>query len=290
MARRTRLLTAGVLAALLALSAACGPTRATPSPPEPAPGRIGVATWNMCGVLQWNCEGTGSGREKAMALKRLATEGGARVVMLQEVCAGDLATARTELGTDWHSAFQAYRSLDARGRGAAARCAADSQGAAGIAILAPSTLSDVVEPSVRQPATGLQRGILCAVVAAPHVRVCNAHLSLPGGDPSRPELEFRDDQLASLVNAADGRTVFGGDLNSAPPSAGERSRWIWPRDLYRRYQECDQSSPSSRTGRATHRTGHKVDYLFTALPRAGCSVRDTGASDHWALVMQVKKG
>lgn len=283
-----RLRPTGALAVLVVLCAACGPTRAVPS--QTATGESLVATWNMCGVRQWNCEGTGSGPQKVRALKRLATEGGAQVVMVQEVCAGDLAAARTELGQGWHSTFKPYRVLDARGHGTEVRCAADGQGAAGIGILASSALTGVRQPSVRQPSTGLHRGILCATVAVRHLRVCNAHLSLPGGDPSRPELEFRDDQLKALVDAADARTVFGGDLNSAPPSAGDGSGWIWPHDAYRRYRECDQSSASSRGGRATHLTGHKVDYLFTALPRAGCSVRDTGVSDHSALLLRVGAG
>lgn len=286
--RARRRLLAGPLAALIMMSAACHTVQE--ELPEAAPRHVLIATWNMCGVQQWNCQGTGSGSQKVEALKRLATDGGAQVIMLQEVCAGDLAVARGELGRNWQSAFKAYRYFEGRGRGTSVRCAADGQGAAGIAILASSSLSAVSEPLVRQPSIGLHRGILCATVAAQHLRACNAHLTLPGGVPSRPGPEFRDDQLKSLVGAADAHTVFGGDLNSAPPSARDSSSWIWPYEAYRRYRECDQSSPSSRSGRATHLTGHKVDYLFTTLPRTGCSVRDTGASDHWALVMQVRAG
>lgn len=283
-----QLLPTSLLVALVTLSAACHTTQA--KLPEAAPEQVLIATWNMCGVRQWNCQGTGSGPQKVKALKRLATDDGAQVIMLQEACAGDLAAARTELGESWQSAFKAYRYVDKRGRGSAVRCAANGQGAAGIAVLASSPLSAVRELPVRQPSTGLHRGVLCATLVAQHLRVCNAHLSLPGDVSSRPSPEFRDDQLQSLVGAADARTVFGGDLNSAPPSAGDGSSWIWPYAVYRRYRECDQSLPSSRGGRATHLTGHKVDYLFTALPRTGCSVRDTGASDHWALVLRVRTG
>ncbi|MDP5317294.1 endonuclease/exonuclease/phosphatase family protein [Streptomyces poriferorum] len=286
--RARQLLLAGPLAGIIMMSAACHTVQ--DELPEKAPRHVLVATWNMCGVQQWNCQGTGSGSQKAEALKRLATDGGAQVIMLQEACAGDLAVARKKLGENWQSAFKAYRYFGERGSGASVRCADDGQGAAGIAILASSPLSAVSEPLVRQPSVGLHRGILCVTVAAKHLRACNAHLSLPGGTPSRPGPEFRDDQLKSLVGAADAQTVFGGDLNSAPPSARDSSSWIWPYELYRRYRECDQPSPSSRGGRATHVTGHKVDYLFTALRRAGCSVRDTGASDHWALVMRVRAG
>ncbi|MGW5275161.1 endonuclease/exonuclease/phosphatase family protein [Streptomyces sp. NPDC004044] len=283
-------LVAAALVALVvvALSGRPGATHATPS--DAVPGELRIATWNMCGVRQWNCKDTGSSRQKVQALKRLAAVDGARVIMLQEVCAGDLASARKELGQGWRSTFRAYAYRDARGRQTEVRCAERRQGQAGFAILASSPLSRVSVVPSRQPDTGLRRGILCATLASRGVQVCNAHLTLPGGDRAHPDWEYRDDQLSSLVGAADARTVFGGDLNSAPPSAGSQDSWIWPYDMYRNYQECDQDSASSRSGRATHLTGHKVDYLFTALPRTHCSVRATEASDHLALVMGVRAG
>ncbi|MFF2731037.1 endonuclease/exonuclease/phosphatase family protein [Streptomyces sp. NPDC058008] len=245
-------------------------------------GRLSVATWNMCGVRQWNCEGTGTGAAKVRALERLAVTEGARVIMLQEACSGDLAAARSALGAGWNTTFVPYAVQDAAGRRTEVRCA--GAGTAGLAILALSSLTGVSVVPAPQPAAGLHRGIVCATAADLAVRVCNAHLSLPGAGRDR---EFRDDQLASLVGAADRRTVFGGDLNSAPPGPGDRDSWIWPYAAYRTYRECDQASAASRGGRATHRTGHKVDYLFTALPRTRCSVAGTGASDHLALVMRV---
>ncbi|MGW3691089.1 endonuclease/exonuclease/phosphatase family protein [Streptomyces sp. NPDC005125] len=283
-------LVAAALVALVVvtLSGRPGATHAHLS--EAVPGELRIATWNMCDVRQWNCEDTGSSRQKLQALKRLAAVDGAQVIMLQEVCAGDLASARKELGNGWRSTFLAYAYRDARGRQTEVRCADQRQGQAGFAILASSPLSRVSVVPSRQPAVGLRRGILCATVASHRVQVCNAHLTLPGGDRAHPDWEYRDDQLSSLVGAVDARTVFGGDLNSAPPSAGSQDSWIWPYDMYRRYRECDQGSASSRSGRATHLTGHKVDYLFTALPRTHCSVRATAASDHLALVMGVRAG
>ncbi|MGW6901603.1 endonuclease/exonuclease/phosphatase family protein [Streptomyces sp. NPDC054919] len=283
-------LVAAALVALVmvVLSDRPGATHATLS--NAAPGELRIATWNMCGVRQWNCQDTGSSRQKIQALKRLAVVDGARVIMLQEVCAGDLTSARKELGQGWRSTFRAYAYRDARGRQTDVRCAEQRQGRAGFAILASSPLSRVSVVPSRQPAVGLRRGILCATVASRGVQVCNAHLTLPGGDRAHPEWEYRDDQLSSLVGAADAHTVFGGDLNSAPPSAGSQDSWIWPYDMYRGYQECDQRSASSRSGRATHLTGHKVDYLFTALPRTHCSVRATAASDHLSLVMGIRAG
>lgn len=256
-----------------------------------APRQLLVATWNMCDVPQWGCQETGSSRRKVQELKRLATAGGAGVILLQETCAGDLDATREELGSGWRSAFEAYAYVDEGGRRSTVRCAERRQGEAGFGILASSSLSRVTLVPSHQPTVGLQRGILCASVAAHDVRVCNAHLSLPGSDRAHPDREFRDDQLKALVRAAAGpRTVFGGDLNGAPPSARNADSWVWPYDIYRVYRDCDQSSASSRDDRATHRSGYKLDYLFTALPRNGCELWNTGASDHMALIMRVRTG
>ncbi|WP_338675195.1 endonuclease/exonuclease/phosphatase family protein [Streptomyces sp. SCSIO 30461] len=250
-----------------------------------------VATWNMCGVRQWGCGATGSSGRKVRELTLLATADGARVILLQETCSGDLDAARRELGSAWHSTFRAYVSVDGAGKRRTVRCAVPEQGSAGYGIMAAFPLSRVTPVRSHQPATGLQRGIVCATVAAHGIRVCNAHLSLPGGDRAHPDREYRDDQLTALVRAAAGpRTVFGGDLNIGPPSFRNPDSRLWPHELHRRYRECDQSSAATRGATPTHRSGHKVDHLFTGLPRNGCSVRDTGASDHRALILSVRTG
>lgn len=190
-------LVAAALVALVvvALSDRPGATHAPLS--DAAPAELRIATWNMCGVRQWNCQDTGSSRRKIQALKRLATVDGARVIMLQEVCAGDLASARKELGQGWRSTFRAYAYRDAQGRQTDIRCAEQRQGQAGFAILASSPLSRVAVVPTRQPAVGLRRGVLCATVASHGVQVCNAHLTLPGSDRAHPDWEYRDDQLVA---------------------------------------------------------------------------------------------
>lgn len=278
-----------VLLCLCTLLTVLSATRARSS--RAGPEELRIATWNMCGVRQWGCEDTGSRRQKIDAVEELATAGGAGVIMLQEVCADDLALARKELGGSWHSTFQAYSYRAADGTDTPVRCAQRLGGTAGIAVLASSPLSHVEQVPTPQPVVGLRRGIRCATVATRDVQVCDAHLSLVGADKAHPRWEYRDDQLAALFGAAGPRTVFGGDLNSSPPTAADDTyRWIWPDEAYRRYRECDQASPSSRAGRDTHASGSKLDYEFTALPRTGCAVRDTGVSDHRALVMTVRTG
>ncbi|MBD2830086.1 hypothetical protein ID875_23425 [Streptomyces globisporus] len=101
-------------AALLALLPVSAPL------PVPAlrtvPDDLRIATWNMCGVTQWNCGGTGGAQLKIRALTRLATEDGADVILLQEACSDDVAAARRALGAGWDTAFQGYAHRRATGR------------------------------------------------------------------------------------------------------------------------------------------------------------------------------
>ncbi|MGW7278797.1 endonuclease/exonuclease/phosphatase family protein [Streptomyces sp. NPDC054844] len=249
-----------------------------------------VATWNMCGVRRWNCAETGSAAAKGRAVERLVGDG-ADVVLLQEACAAQAESIREALGGAWQLSFRPYTSRDRAGRSGTVWCDGRGQDAAGLALLSAHPLSSVRSVPSRQPAAGLGRGILCATVETVGVRVCNAHLSLPGSDLAHPGWEYRDDQLRALVAAVpERRTVFGGDFNLNPPGARNTSGWVWPDDAYRAYRECDQGSASDRSGRPTHESGHKLDYLFTGLSRSGCTVRDTGVSDHRALLLRVDTG
>ncbi|MGW5009620.1 endonuclease/exonuclease/phosphatase family protein [Streptomyces parvulus] len=260
------------------------------APSRTADGLLTVATWNMCGVRRWNCAETGGAAAKRRAVRRLADDG-ADVVLLQEACAADAESVRDALGGTWRLAFRPYTSREASGRARAVECDGRGRGAAGLALLSAHPLSAVRSVPSRQPVTGLGRGILCATVGVVDVRVCNAHLSLPGSDLAHPGWEYRDDQLRALDGTVRGRrTVFGGDFNLRPPGARNASGWVWPDSAYRVFRECDQDSAADRSGRPTHESGHKLDYLFTGLPRKGCAVRDTGVSDHRALLLRVATG
>ncbi|MFI0575220.1 endonuclease/exonuclease/phosphatase family protein [Streptomyces tendae] len=276
-----------LLAVVVAVAAVRFATR--PAPARTADGTLTVATWNMCGVRQWNCSATGGAAAKNTALRRLVTADGARVLLLQEACSGDLEAARRSLGRSWRLAFQPYSLRDRTGRTTAVRCTGDGRGTAGFAVLSAHPLTAVRVVPSPQPVAGLRRGILCATVAVLDVRVCAAHLTLPGGDAAHPNWEYRDDQLKALVAAVpERRTVFGGDFNLAPPDAHDPAAWVWPGAAFHVYRECDQDASSQP--RNTHASGHKLDYLFTALPRVSCAVRDTGVSDHRALLLKVRTG
>ncbi|MCN9242913.1 endonuclease/exonuclease/phosphatase family protein [Streptomyces sp. RY43-2] len=287
--RRRRVVSAVVLLLGLSVAVTVAQTARSTGSVTTSP-TLTVATWNMCGVRQWHCEDTGSRALKRRELKGLATRYGARVVFLQEACAADVEAVRRELGpSSWQSAFRAYGRRDATGHKTTVRCAEAGQGAAGIAILSAYPLSGIATVPSKQPSVGVQRGILCAFVAAYDIRLCTAHLSPQGSDLAHPHWELRDDQLKALIAAVPmRRTVYGGDLNVDPPGARNPLAWVWPSTPYTVHRECDQASASSRSGRATHVSGHKLDHLFTGLPRIGCTLHDTGASDHFALLLRVR--
>ncbi|MFE3554323.1 endonuclease/exonuclease/phosphatase family protein [Streptomyces sp. NPDC059193] len=296
MLRRSRRF--GRVATVLGLltTAACTSTPGTTVPsaltPGPAHDTVSVATWNMCGVEQWGCADKGGPEAKFQQLRALADGRGVRVMLLQEVCSEDLLAAARRLGKDWHSEFDPYVSVDEAGRSVPVGCTGEGRGQAGSGLLAASPLTGVQAVATRQPAAGVHRRFLCAQVPAQGVRVCNGHVALRGTDTVHPDREFRDDHLRSLFEAASehdrDRTIVGGDFNSSPPVDGSPTAWLWPAEAYTAYQECDQKG-ASRAGRRTHEDGAKIDYLFTALPRTGCQVVETKASDHRALVMRVSR-
>ncbi|MFI7287734.1 endonuclease/exonuclease/phosphatase family protein [Streptomyces anulatus] len=288
---------AGVLAALVGLALGFrlfGGGQETPGiagqTRTDAPGTLSVATWNICGVRQWNCEDTGSAEEKRTRIEALVRESGARVVLLQEMCSEDLATVRTSLGGEWHSLFRPYTATQ-KGRGSTtSRCTGDGRGTAGYGILSAMPLSQVTDVSLPQPAAGMRRSVLCATAQREDVRICVAHLNPQQSGAGSVPPELRADQLRALVGAAAGpRTVFGGDLNTGPPGRAGTGPWARVDGPYGVYRECDQSASSGAPGK-THRGGFKIDYLFTDLPREECSVVRSPASDHWALLMRVTTG
>ncbi|MFJ1791423.1 endonuclease/exonuclease/phosphatase family protein [Kitasatospora griseola] len=261
--------------------------------------RVTVATWNMCGVTAWGCGEYGGGEQKAKVLRSLAKDHGARAVLVQEACRGDLERARAGLGADWQVAFQPYQQVDGAGGATPVDCGS-GRGEAGIGILAAGPLKDVSPVAAPQPEPGLRRGILCATATAQPgggLRLCVAHLSLPPADRSDRAAELRDDQLSALLVAGTAKapgtagSVFGGDFNSSPPGPHNKDAWIWPAAYFDTVQECAQDTPGQRTGfESTHENGLKLDYLFTALPRHGCARVDTGFSDHRAELITVRPG
>ncbi|MYX17306.1 endonuclease/exonuclease/phosphatase family protein [Streptomyces sp. SID8374] len=286
---------AGILAALAGVVFGLRLSGGTQDDAPDAPGRtdaqgtLSVATWNVCGVRQWNCEDTGSAAEKRARIEALAHRSGARVILLQEMCSEDLTAVRESLGGSWQSLFRPYTAVR-EGRRSTVRCTGDGRGTAGYGMLSALPLTRVADVPLPQPAAGLRRGILCATAGAEDVRLCTTHLNPQQGGAAPGSAQLREGQLRALVRAASGpRTVFGGDLNTGPPTEAGTDAWARTDGPYSTYRECDQSA-SAGAPRVTHRSGYKIDYLFTGLPRQGCSVLRSPASDHWALLMRVATG
>ncbi|MET9609220.1 endonuclease/exonuclease/phosphatase family protein [Streptomyces sp. NPDC006512] len=282
---------AGVLAALL-LAAGLGTPSATA-----AEAPLQVMSWNMCGSQRstWHCEGTGTPQQKIDVVKGQVRDQGVRAVLLQEVCEDDLTSLMSQLGPEWTKSFAPYQwSQGASGKWNS-RCGEDTGRAdrIGTAIVLKGQMRDPREYPTTQPYVGQQRPFQCATSAESQVRLCNVHLSPLGSNPDHPTWDYRDDQLKEIkaVVKTFPRTVFGGDFNAlSPDSPNDKDAWVWPAGLYTTnpdfdggYRECDQTG-HARTGRATHGSGAKIDYLFSSELRQGCTVTDTPFSDHHVLV------
>ncbi|HEU5107079.1 MAG TPA: hypothetical protein VFT95_00740, partial [Micromonosporaceae bacterium] len=231
-------------------------------------------------------------RRRALPRARRRGRGGAAPGDLR----GRPHAAADRLGTGWSRSFFPYQwSQD--GVRTNNRCG-DDDGRAdriGTAIVARGGLSGARLHPTTQPWTGQNRPFQCATSTRWAVRLCNAHLSPAGSNPDHPEWEYADDQLAEIrdVISAVPTVVLGGDFNVNPPDwPGNARAWLWPDDFYSAgagtpgYRECDQQG-AERTGRATHDSGAKIDYLFSGEPRRWCQVLDTPYSDHHLIIESV---
>ncbi|MFD6969475.1 endonuclease/exonuclease/phosphatase family protein [Streptomyces sp. NPDC059979] len=290
--------TAGALTTLL-VAAGLG----TPSAAAAGTRDLQVMSWNMCGSQRstWHCGGTGTPQDKIDVVRHHVQNDDVQVALLQEVCEDDLTALMSELGPDWNKSFAPYQwSQGAAGKWNS-RCGEDNGRAdrIGTAIVVKGQMTGAREYPTTQPYVGQQRPFQCATAVTWSVRVCNVHASPLGSNPDHPTWDYRDDQLAEIKAVVDDypRTVFGGDFNAlSPDAANTKDAWVWPAGLYSTgralgatgYQECDQEQTNSpRTGRATHHSGAKIDYVFTSEIRRGCTVTDSPFSDHHVVIHSV---
>ncbi|MFD7763034.1 endonuclease/exonuclease/phosphatase family protein [Streptomyces microflavus] len=262
------------------------------------PKNLQVMSWNMCDVPRWGCTGTGTSAQKAGVVKMHVDNTWVHAVLLQEVCENTLATLMTELGPGWGKAFHPYR-WSQNGVKHDSPCVEGQPERAGTAIIVKGGIQDARTYPTTQPWTGLQAPFHCAT--APYwdsIRLCNVHASWLGINPDHPTWDYRDDQFAEIKAVVDQfpRTVFGGDFNAKSPDAPDNAHaWVWPQGLYSHgpgtegYQECDQTG-TSRTGRPTHGSGVKIDYLFSSETRRWCAVADSVYSDHHVVIESVAVG
>ncbi|MFD9409171.1 endonuclease/exonuclease/phosphatase family protein [Streptomyces sp. NPDC059989] len=286
--------TAGVVTALVLAAGFAAPAAAAAETKN-----LQVMSWNMCGSQRanWHCEGTGTPQQKIDVVRYHVQKNYVHAALLQEVCEDDLTELMNQLGPGWTKSFAAYEwSQGADGKWPS-RCGEQAGRAdrIGTAIVLKGQMADAEEYPLTQPYVGQQSPFQCATAVYWDVRLCNVHASRVGSNPDHPDWDYRDEQFAQIkavVNTFP-RTVFGGDFNSlSPDDPNNKAAWVWPAGLYSTgpgtegYQECDQTG-ASRTGRATHSFGGKIDYLFSSETRRWCMVADSAFSDHHVMIESV---
>ncbi len=289
---------AGALTALLVAAGLAAPSAVATGTRD-----LQVMSWNMCGSQRstWHCKDTGTPQDKIDVVKYHVRNNDVQVALLQEMCEDDLTALMSQLGPGWNKSFAPYQwSQGAAGKWNS-RCGEDDGRAdrIGTVILVKGPMAGAQQYPVTQPYVGQQRPFQCATAVTWSTRVCNVHAARLGSNPDHPDWDYRDEQFAEIKSVVDDfpRTVFGGDFNAlSPDAANTKDAWLWPAGLYSTgralgatgYQECDQEQTNSpRTGRATHHSGAKIDYLFSGEIRRGCTVTDSAFSDHHVVIGSV---
>ena len=263
---------------------------------------IKIMTWNVCGGNNTRCRFYQHPDELVGTVRRQMLDNGAPTdaAILQEFCASFARPLELELeaysGRGWDVRFVPVKVK----RGDDVTKAPDfrcdrGRGSYGIALAVPDENTWWDARYLPSPEGEEWRVSLCATVESWRLKLCNAHLSYGGDDPSG---SFRARQLPAYLAfvgspSAQYRVVFGGDLN-LPPAAKQ----IAP--AYGSFVECAQSSQSSpRTGTGTSYATNphdnaksvKIDYLFTNPQLTHtCSVPQVAveASDHRPMWMTVR--
>lgn len=256
-------------------------------------------TWNACGGNNTSCrfyEDPG-GLVAAIVEQMLGHGTPTHAAFIQEFCDSFAKPLERELerrsGYGWDVRFAAAKVK----RGADPARAPDTQcdrgrGAYGLAMAVPAGNTSWQVRYLPSPEGEEWRVAMCATLRSWRLRLCNAHLSYGGDDPTG---RFRAQQLPaylSLLWPSPFRVVFGGDLNLRTNSAQIVQ-------AYEAFVECAQANQASpRTGPGTYyyTTPHanertvKVDYLFTD-PGSGhtCAVPPevVHSSDHRPMWMTV---
>jgi endonuclease/exonuclease/phosphatase family metal-dependent hydrolase len=273
------------------------------NPAAEARTELAVMTWNVCAGTNPRCGLYRAGVEDlARNIGRYAVNQPIKpdVIFLQEFCTGADQVLERQLeqltGRGW-----SIRSWGLSKNGAPYACQPDrlgrSRGAQSVTIAVAYDSVDFQAYPLTSPPWYVKREALCATIPAKRVRACGSHLSSGESyDDRRPDAPYRTRQIKELMayTALPGYwTVFGGDLNVAPPDSGYGSaagrRATVP--AYQAYQECDQRG-TSRTGQWTQRDSggrQKLDYLF--VPKGGvrwCHVaQPTALSDHRPVFIKV---
>jgi endonuclease/exonuclease/phosphatase family metal-dependent hydrolase len=280
-----------VVTALVTLSGLASVSAAATPVPTSADSRT-VLSWNVCGGNNSGCHFYRAGTAALTGTVRARMRAsGALAGIFQEVCRSVVRPLEAELerhyGTGWDVHFAPIKVKRGTDPDAAPAFQCDrGRGDYGIVVAVPAGSTSWQVRYLPSPEGEEWRVAACATVPAWRLRVCNAHLSYDGDDPT---YEYRRRQLPDyLALVAGERVIFGGDLNLRPESP-EMSA------AYASYVECAQPARDApRTGAGTSYASDphddartvKIDYLFTDAPTAhGCGTPTdvVTASDHRPL-------
>jgi endonuclease/exonuclease/phosphatase family metal-dependent hydrolase len=295
---RAAALTLGVLAAM-SLPASVSPARVATAAAGPAR-TIKVMTWNTCSGNNRSCkfyqDTAGLVGNVRWYMRNHGTPTDAAI--LQEFCSSFAKPLEYELekhyGYGWDVRFAPIKIKQGLDPAGAPDYQCDrGRGAYGIALAVPDENTWWQVRYLPSPDGEEWRVAMCAMVESWRVKLCNAHLSYGGDDPTG---SFRAQQLPAYlayVWPSRSRMIVGGDLNLRP-----NSTQIAP--AYDAFVECaqaNQASPRTGPGTAYATTRHdnaqtvKIDYLFTNPGLVhSCAVPSelVDSSDHRPLWITVR--
>lgn len=290
---------------------------------------VRAMTWNICGEAGGETPassaycpdrdsaslGDWSGSAiKASVIAQVAASQQLNVVMLQEVCSGNLNDGLTgfeaqseleliqaDLGAGWNSAWViSTRPPGPNTDTAYTRCRDGLSGTLSDAILVKGDIdSTYTSPYLNGVNTGTgttpsdgqaETPVLCVGVAGWASHICTVHIGNLG--QSTAELAVYQEQINALKTAVGyyPNVVVGGDFNTVDPTKIS--------SLYATLPECDQNQPAvaegDNPGRATHftytptvnssgqitsgyYTPEKIDYLWATNGFANCTVEQQHA-------------
>lgn len=236
---------------------------------------VKVMTWNACGNNS-DCKyyENPAGLIGAVRWHMLNHGSPMNAAIIQEFCRSFAKPLELQLedhyGYGWDVRFAPIKIKQGNDPAAAPnKQCVRGRGDYGIALAVPDENTWWEARYLPSPEGAEWRVAMCATVESWSVKLCNAHFSYGGDDPTG---SFRTQQVAAYqayVWPSRFRVIFGGDLNTTPPGTSTTNRLV---PLYDAFVECAQANQSSpRTGPGTYyqTTPHdndktvKLDYLFT---------------------------
>jgi endonuclease/exonuclease/phosphatase family metal-dependent hydrolase len=281
-----------IVAVLVTISTLASVSSSAAAPNPASPRSVTVLSWNICAGNNAACHFYTRRDALTGTVRARMRASGAEAGIFQEVCRSVVRPLERELeqhyGRGWDVRFAPIKLKrgDDPATAPAVRCDR-GRGDYGIALAVPEGSTQWSVRYLPSPEGEEWRVAACVTVPAWRLRVCNAHLSYDGDDPTYAFRRAQLPEYLALVGTG-GRVVFGGDLNLRPDSPEIAA-------AYRTFVECAQADRAApRTGPGTRYMSDppddartvKIDYLFTDASTAhecGSPARVVTASDHRPL-------